>query len=204
MKSTERKKRSALDHVARVVRGITVPPVLIAALLIIQYGLNTGVFTSLAELLVSLLGLMLIPFAAYPVSYVVPRLRKKGREAQRKLAFVFSLLGYTAALLYGLLAQVSEALLTIFLAYFFSILMLILCNKVLKIRSSGHACGITGPLIFFVYFTGLWGLIPCVVIAVGVVWSSVRLRRHTVPELALGAVTALVGFLVALVIISVF
>lgn len=186
---------------AQIFRAITVPPVLVSILLIVLYVLNYGIVSSVAELLFSLLFLGVVPLLAYPIAFLIPTVRAKGREGQRKLAFVMNLLGYAGALAYGLIARVGEGLLLIFLTYCISVLVLMFFNKVLKVRASGHACGVTGPLIFFVYFTGPYGIVPCVIIAAFVVWSSLRLKRHTIAELVLGAVIAFVSFAISLLIL---
>ena len=195
-------KRSARERAARIIRGITVPPLLVSVLFILLFVFKEGVFSSPVELVLSLLFLVGIPLAAYPLSYVVPKLRRKGREAQRKLAFALNFIGYLGAVVYGIVAQVSAALFLIFLTYFVSVLILLLCNNVIRIRASGHACGTMGPLIFLVYFTGPYGIIPCVGIAISVAWSSIHLKRHTPRELILGALSALAAFLVSLFVVG--
>lgn len=197
-------KRSATEGVARIVRGITVPPLLVSVLFVLLSVVEEGVFASPIELVLSLLFLVGIPLAAYPISYAVPKLRKKGREAQRKLAFALNFVGYTGAIVYGIVARVSTSLFLIFLTYFVSVLILLLCNNIIKIRASGHACGTMGPLIFLVYFTGLYGIIPCVGIGIAVAWSSIHLKRHTPSELMLGALSALAAFFLGLIIVGLF
>jgi hypothetical protein len=186
---------------AFVVRAITVPPILVSALLILLYLFKAGVFASLAELALSLAFLVLIPLAAYPISAVVPGLKKKGREGQRNLALALSLVGYAGAVVYGVVTQVSSSLFLIYVTYFLSVILLLLFNKVLGIRASGHACGIMGPLVFLVYFIGPYGIIACVALAALVIWSSLYLKRHTPGELIWGAASALLAFVLSLLAI---
>ena len=197
-RSSEGKKPQPLNQLASILRVITVPPVLVSALLLLLFALETDVFATWVELLLSLVFLVLIPLAAYPLSQIIPSVKEKGREGQRQLALLLSLAGYAGGVAYGILGGVSNTLLLIFLTYFVSVAALVLFNKALKLRASGHACSSTGPLIFFVYCTGLYGVVPCVVIAAAVAWSSLHLERHTKSELLLGAAIACVSFLVAL------
>ena len=183
-------------------RALTVPPVLVSAMLLLLYFFNNKVFESLEQLLVSLLLLVIIPFSAYPLSYAVPAVRKRGRGGQRTLALVCSLIGYAGALLYSFLFPVSPELFLIFITYFISVAILTFCTSVLKLKASGHACGTAGPLVFLVYFVGAAALVPCLVIAVAVVWSSLYLKRHTVMELVLGAAAAVCSLLITLAIFS--
>ena len=197
-------KKSLKGRAARVARAITVPPLLVSALFVLLFFFNDTVFFSLTQLILALVFLVLIPLAAYPLSYAVPALRKNGREAQRSLAFAFSLVGYTAAVIYGLISGVASPLLTIFLTYLLSVLGLLFFNLVLKKHASGHACSTMGPLVFLVYFIGPQGLPACVLIAALVVWSSLYLKRHTVSELIYGAATAVGALPVALVLMNLF
>ena len=60
-------------------------------------------------------------------------------------------------------------------------------DKVFKFKSSGHACGIVGPIAMLVYL-GLY--IPAavgVLISVPVYIASVKTKRHTVPQLIVGS-----------------
>jgi len=169
-------------------------------LFILLFFFSDTVFTSWAELVLALVFLVIIPLAAYPLSYAVPALRKIGRKAQRYLALALSFVGYATAMIYGFLGQVESSLLLIFLTYFLSVLILLFFNLVLRKRASGHACGTMGPLAFLVYFIGPHGIPVCVLTAVLVVWSSLYLKRHTVSELIYGAASAVLAFLIALAI----
>ncbi|MCL2807097.1 MAG: hypothetical protein FWD27_02885 [Coriobacteriia bacterium] len=198
----EEKKQTIVDKLALVLRVLTVPPILVAALLVFLYLYSRAVIALPLELVLALTFLVLIPLLAYPISYLVPKFRTRGREGQRNLALVLSLTGYSGAVLYGIFSQVSSGLLLIFLTYLLSVLTLLFFNKVLKIRASGHACGTMGPLVFPVYFAGIYGIIPCILVAVAVAWSSLRLGRHSVGELIYGAASALVAFIVSLTIVK--
>ena len=64
---------------------------------------------------------------------------------------------------------------------------MLLLNKVFKVKASGHACGIVGPMLLFIYF-GLY--IPAIVgtvLVLPVYISSVRTKQHTLPQLIGGS-----------------
>jgi hypothetical protein len=84
---------------------------------------------------------------------------------------------------------------TIYLVYFISGLLIILFNKFLKIRASGHACGIVGPLVLATYFLGYQGIITGILIFVLVCWSSLKLKRHTLTQLLWGGLIPLIALL---------
>ena len=131
------------EKIAKVVRTITIPPVMVLLLLLILFALNGDVFhNSILDLLFSILFLALIPVAAYPLQPLIPKYKDKGREGQRNSAFVFTAAGYAGAIIYSALASVSKELLLIYFAYLLSVLALLFSNKVIKFRSSGHMCSI--------------------------------------------------------------
>ena len=66
------------------------------------------------------------------------------------------------------------------------------------------ASSFTGPLILMIYFLGWKVLIPALVIAVFIVWSSIYLKRHTIKELAVGMLVNILAFAVSIIIITVF
>lgn len=144
--------------------------------------------------------LVIIPILSYLVSFTVPQFRKKGREFQRDLAFISNLAGYAAGAVYGFAAGVSKDLMLIFLTYLFSVLILTLLNKVFKIRASGHACAVLGPLIIIVHFLGFYYIIPSIVIFATVMWSSLRLKRHTIGDILFGYASTAAAFCVSLLI----
>ena len=99
------------DKAAKVIRIITIPPVLVTILLMLLYFLRDDIFTGVLDLLLSIIFLAVISIIGYPISALVPK--EKRRETQRKLAFIFSFAGYLGAMIYGLTASVSTGLLMI-------------------------------------------------------------------------------------------
>ena len=79
-------------------------------------------------------------------------------------------------------------------------MLLIICNKVVKLRASGHSCSITGPILLLLTLTGWQFIGPCAAIFVGVLWSSLYLKRHTLKEISLGALCAALGMVISLLI----
>lgn len=183
-------------RVAHIVRIVSVPPVMVGILLILLYTLREDVFASGWEFAASLGGLTVLPVLAYPVSAVVPALREKGREGQRSLAMYFSTVGYVAVFVYGLIAQVGTGLLHIYAGYLFSVVIILVGNKVFKVRISGHACSVSGPLVYSGYFLGLWGILVGIVCWIVILWASLVMKRHTFREFIFGTLTCLFSFAV--------
>lgn len=190
------------EKIAKIIRVVTIPPILVLLLLVILFFTRQAMFANTAQLLLSVLFLMLIPVSAYPLAAVIPKYKEKGRDGERTLSFILSIVGYIAAVVYGFAAHVSQGLLFIYLTYFISVAVLTVFNKVIKLRASGHACSITGPLILMVYFIGWNCLLPCVVLFALIIWASLAIKRHTPRELLAGSSASALAFLVTLLLMS--
>ena len=182
--------------IAHAVRIISIPPVMVGILLVLLFTLRDDIIASTADMVASMLGLTVLPILAYPVSFAVPALRRKGREGQRSLAMYFSTVGYVAVFVYGLIASVGVGLMHIYAGYLFSVVIILVSNKVFKVRVSGHACSVSGPLVYSGYFLGIWGIIVGVVCWGAILWASLVMKRHTFKEFLLGTLTCLVSFTV--------
>jgi len=192
-----------IKRIAKIIRIITIPPVMVMVLLLILRSVRGNVFqNNILDLLMSILFLALIPVAAYPLQPLIPKYKDKGREGQRNLAFIFTPIGYIGAILYGIFTHVSKDLLLIYFTYLLSVFALLLSNKVMKFRSSGHMCSITGPLIALVYFIGWILVIPCCILFGLICWSSLTLKRHTLYEVIGGCACCIAAFGCSLVIIA--
>ena len=182
--------------IAHAVRIISIPPVMVGILLVLIFTLRDDVITTAAEMVASLLGLTVLPILAYPVSFIVPSIRKKGREGQRPLAMYFSTVGYVAVFVYGLIAGVGTGLMHIYAGYLFSVVIILVSNKVFKVRVSGHACSVSGPLVYSGFFLGVWGIVVGAVCWGVILWASLAMKRHTFKEFVLGTLTCLLSFTV--------
>lgn len=189
------------NNFAKIIRIISVPPIMVTFLLVILNTARPDIFRNNVEVLISIILLGIVPVLAYPFQFLSSSLEDKGRIMQRKLAFIFSLIGYATALLWAILVHTSKELLMICFTYFISVVILTFFNKVLKKRASGHACSITGPLVFLIYLVD-WKLIfPCIIIAMLIFWSSLYLQRHTKTDLFYGVLSSLLAFALSFIII---
>ena len=188
------------ERIAKAIRVLSVPPVMVSVLILILAFSKDGIFRSTLEIVITIVLLGFVPILAYGLQKILPGFKEQGREGQRKLAFITNLVGYSAAFLWALIADVENALLLICLTYFFSVVFLTICNNGLHYRASGHASSFTGPLVLLIYFFGWKVIIPCLVIAALIIWSSIYLKRHTVKEIVGGIVVCLLSFTLSLVI----
>lgn len=178
---------------AKIIRIITIPPVEIFVMLTILYRTYGNIFASTKEFFLAVLFLAVIPMCAY----IVPAKssdKEAARNHQRNLAFAFNFLSYLAAVLIGYFASFSHMLLQILTAYFLSVLLLTLLNKVAHIRASGHACSCTLPYLILSFYFGSIALFICLILYFAEFWASVELKRHTKSEFLIGSLTACLTF----------
>ena len=176
-----------LDHLAKAVRILTIPPVILTAFCFLLNGFRPEVFHSRPlELFFMILFLGIIPTLAYPLHAIIPALKRKGRIAQRWTAFVFAGTGYLAGLLYGFLSGSDSTVKLVYTVYFITFVILTIVN-ILKIKASAHASGTIGPLILIVIEVSPWFALSSLPIYFLSLWASVRLKRHTVKEYVIGS-----------------
>ena len=191
-------RTAAAERSAMIIRIVSVPPVMAAILVAVLAVFRRNVVSTWGDVLLSLLFLSLLPAAAYPLSELIPSVKCRGREGQRDLAFVLSLVSYAAAWCGGLLGGMNGRLVLIYTVYFFSVLLLLLLNKALGLRASGHACSVTGPIIVACAYFGGWGALIGLPLYAAIFWASLRSGRHTAKELLLGTASCEAAYLLAL------
>ncbi|WP_261806249.1 hypothetical protein [Lapidilactobacillus luobeiensis] len=193
---------TSTEKIAKIIRVVTVPPILVLALLTILWFGQPAIFGSSLNFWLALLWLGVLPILAYPLQRLLPRWRQGGRPAQRRLAFICSLIGYGGALLNGIFAQVPRKLLLIYLTYALSVVILTLVNRLVKIRASGHACSVISPIVFLSYFSLLKPAVVFLLAGILSFWASLKLQRHRPHDLCAGSLVMLVSFGVALLIVG--
>ena len=198
-----RTHHKALYVLAKIIRILTVPPIMVGTLIVLLSTLRTDVFANFEQSLMTLLFLAFIPILAYPLSAIIPSVQKKGREGQRNLAFALSLIGYSGGMIYAIAAHVSKPLMVVFGTYFLSVLVLSFMNKIIKVRASGHACSIAGPIGLVCYLLPPICILYALMLYGAIFWASVHMGRHTVKEFVWGSVSIpaslmIVAFLVFL------
>ena len=195
MNMNQQHKMTAVGKIAaKIIRVLTIPPLLVSALMVLLYVQMPEMFRGIGDLFAVVGFLAVVPTLAYPLQPFIPKFRGKGREGQRKLAFIMSFVGYVGGLIFALVSQITAELRIVFIVYFLSMLILVAFNRFSAHHASGHACGLMGPPLFAVYYLGFSWLIPCALLGVAVAWSSLYLKRHTARELLLGAMCSALAF----------
>ena len=117
--------------IAKIFRVLTVPPILVSAMLTLIFFMRDTAFRGTLDYLVAVVCLALIPALAYPLQPIIPGFRGKGRDGQRALAFVTSAVGYIIGFLYALISRASDEFKFIVTSYLLSVVLLLIFNKIL-------------------------------------------------------------------------
>lgn len=177
------------EKIAYIISVIFIVPIVaLMVLLIMWYDNSTSNFNdNICYLVNSVIFFTVIPISAYIVVRLNPNLRIGGRNIERKVAFIFGLVGYILGNLSLLIMKrPTKPMIVFYLSYLVSAVILTIINKFLNFKASGHACGITGPILALNFFAGpkmIWMflLVPLVM------WSRVVLKRHDMKQLVVGA-----------------
>ena len=176
------------QKLAHAVRVVSIPPVMVSLLVLVLAAFAEGFYSSKLELLAMLLFLAVIPLLAYPLSWAIPCVRRKGREGQRNLAFALTAAGYVLGWFYGVFVSRNREQILVYTIYLVSLLLLLLWNKVFRLRASGHGCSVTGPVLLAGWYLGLPGIIVSALCYLLIFWASVTTGRHKWDEFLGGSV----------------
>ena len=198
MRAAQTGRRVQADRVLHLaVRVLTLPPIVIGITVLLMY--VPAKLLTLRELLLCELFLLLIPMAAYPIREIF-RIGKDRRKGQRSTALVCSAIGYLCGFLWSILTPCSWLVHILFLSYVISIAALLILNAVFKLHASGHACSTTAPVFLLTWKLHPLFVIPSVLLIAAVYRSSLKLSRHTLPQLLIGSAVSLFACGISLLI----
>ena len=189
------------QKIAKGIRVVTVPPVLVSAMLLILYQVYGDEFASGSMLLCGIFFLALLQVLAYPLASWGYQRRKHPsrfltlREKQRNLAFLLTPVGYFLGWIAGRLGHCSAMMMGVLTGYLMGVILLTVLNKGFHIKASGHACSCVMAYLLLGEWLGLGVFFICVPLYLGEFWASVSLKRHTVKEFIGGTGVAVVAFL---------
>lgn len=199
--SKKNKSAGKTVYFTKGIRILTIAPLMALLTLSLLFWLHPAVFSSTLSFLLSVIFLVAMPVLGYPLQPVLPYFKHQGREGQRNLAMAMAMLGYLCGLAYSVFGGVTKSLLVIYLTYFLSGVGILVFNKLFHIRASGHACGVAGPVALLVYFLGPAAL-PGILLLALVFYASLKMHRHTLPQLFAGSFISLVSLIIALLLIA--
>jgi hypothetical protein len=179
------------ERIAKAISIITVPPI-IAALAVTWILLKDKSYFDniLAWYFLVLVFLTVVPISAYPLSRVIPKIRARGRDGERNLAFIMAILGYIAGTIASIVFNAPRGVMYIILSYLASGLVLLFVNKGIRIKASGHACGVSGPITLLLYMVGHYAFAAVILLPI-VFWGRLSLKRHTSGELIIGTIVGI-------------
>lgn len=186
---------------AKVVRIVTIAPVSAIMISLLVYFCLPSTFNSIYELLLMIFIIGMIPTLAYPIQRYFKIFQGDPRSAERKLAFIFSIAAYTLGALIAIVHPIPEMQKIIYFTYFFSGLIMCLTNFGLRVKASGHMCGIAGPIAIAIYFFGYQYLFLMVILIL-VGWSSLKLKRHSFQDLVVGFIIPIISLAISILIIK--
>lgn len=177
-----------------------VAPLMALVMLLVLFIRTPAAFGSPALFAASVAFLTVLPLLGYPLQRFIPHFKNKGREGQRTLAMIFAVAGYVLGCVLAFAARAPGKLKVIFLAYLLSGVFVVLLNKLLHVRASGHACGVAGPFAILACF-GQWAAALGLPLLAVVWWSSLKTHRHTLWQLTAGTLVPLAALAVAVALV---
>ncbi len=173
------------NKIFKIISVLSVAPLIALYVLTAIYRHDARVFGGGLWYGISIVFLTILPISAYLLEYWLPAYKTRGRQGERRLAFVMCISGYVLGTLASLVLHAPRGVQMIFLSYLVSGGLLTLVNSVFKFKASGHACGTAGPYLPLIYFMGgkVWYVI---FLLVPVYWARISMGRHTWKELLSG------------------
>ncbi|MEG1500043.1 MAG: hypothetical protein RR400_03155, partial [Clostridia bacterium] len=113
-----------LEKMSKIIRMITVSPVMATIMLFVVNFSLPGSFKNITHFIVILLCLVVFPVLAYPVSFMIPKIKAMGRNGQRGLAIAFSIVGYVFGGIFAIATSAPSLEIVIYLTYFITALTL--------------------------------------------------------------------------------
>lgn len=189
-------KEEKIYKLAKIIRVLTVAPLMALIAFILIWIFNKGVFVDCTSLILTILFIVAFPLFSYALQPFIPKFKKEGRKGQRKLAIIMSVIGYILGLALALILNLSEGTKMIFICYVMAGTLIFAFSKFTPIKASGHACGVAGPIVYLTYFLGLWSLFGLLIL-VPVYWCSLYMKRHTLRDLIFGTLIPFIAFGIA-------
>lgn len=183
-------------------RILTVAPIIAIITFSILHFVSPEITSSTLNYILAIVFIAILPLMAYPIQPIVPYFKDRGRDGQRWLAICMSIFGYIGGIIFAFALNMPDKMQALFLTYFISGVLIFVFNKVFKIKASGHACGVAGPIAFLVYIYGPIALLGLPLLAL-VFWSSLGMGRHKTGELVVGSVIPIAAMLVSILFVSI-
>lgn len=189
-----------MNRIEKFTRVITIPAIVSGLTVLVLY-LFADNAMSTVDFIVSEVCLMLIPALAYPIREIF-HIGKDRREGQRSTAMVFSAVSYVGGSVWALAANASSITKVLFSSHVISVAVLLILNKLVRFKASGHACSTTAPTVILAWQLNAYLLIPCVLLISAVYRSSIKLKQHTLPQLLAGSAVSVCAAILSILVFA--
>ncbi len=189
-----------MKKLAYIIRVITVPPFMALVMLLVLFINSSFMFGKTANFILIVLFLVVFPMLAYPLWPLIKKYKDKGRDGQRTLAIIFSVSGYILGFIFGIVMRAPISVLIIYISYMISGLLIMLFNKIIRFKASGHACGVAGPYILLANFGQSIGYYIGIPVLGLVYLASLYMKRHSLGQLITGTAIPVFALLIVLAI----
>ncbi len=184
----------------KTIRIVTLAPIMALITILLLYSTDRYIFKGISNFIFSVIFFVIVPLLAYPLQLIIPKIKSKGRTGQRKLAIIMAVIGYILGIIYAIFMNITSELMLMYLVYLISGILIFIFNKILKIKASGHACGVVGPIVYLGYFYKSYALLGIPLIFI-VYYSSIKMKRHSIKELLYGSILPIIAFIISYFIV---
>jgi hypothetical protein len=182
-----------LRLVGEIVSQILNVPILSGAMItFLFFKLPNNVPNRLAGFGWTLLFLSLIPLCS--LFFYIPGKVKdwpKIIRRQRIASFVFMIISYPIGFVILTLTHAPRIYQAIAVTYTLVTLGLIIFNLILRLKASGHAAGVAGPIGAMIYLYGLIAT-PLIALLPLVTWARIAAKGHNIWQTVVGAMLSIV------------
>ncbi|MBQ3405001.1 MAG: hypothetical protein IJG63_06265 [Oscillospiraceae bacterium] len=185
-------------RIDRIIRVATVPSIITGLTVLLLY--MPAHVLGIREFIMLEVCLLLIPSLAYPASELIKKSADR-RSRQRNAAMVFSAAGYLIGFIWMLLNPCCHVTKVLLLSYVLSIAALLILNKGLHFKASGHSCALTAPTALLTWQLSPLAVIPCALLIGAAYASSIKLGRHSLAQLLAGSAVSVAAVLLSMMIL---
>ncbi|MBE6547575.1 MAG: hypothetical protein E7667_01670 [Ruminococcaceae bacterium] len=184
-----------------ILRVLTVAPIIAAITFCILRFVSPEIMGGNLNFIISLLCITVLPLLAYPLQPIMPKFKGRGRDGQRNLAIIMSVIGYIVGIICAFALNMPAKMTVLLITYFISGILIFLFNKAFKVKASGHACGVAGPIAYLTYVYGPIALLGIPLLGI-VAWSSIYMGRHKWTELVVGGSISVASLFISIIIVN--
>jgi hypothetical protein len=185
MTEKQKKIKSTLGAILSQLLNV---PILSGALVTYFYfRLPDGALNTLPGYLWTMLFIFLIPLCS--LFFYIPKKneeKEKTFHRQRVASFIFMIVSYPLGWLTLALTDAPRIFTATLATYTFVTIGLIIFNLLLRYKASGHAAGVSGPVVSMIYIFGIWA-VPLLLLLPLVTWARLAAHGHSFWQTVAGA-----------------